>query len=426
MSFRNAMALTGLSTALLATFMACDSEDTTGLGGSAAAAAHTGTGASSAGGSGGGFNFGAGGSGADGAGNTGLSGGGHPDGGECAGTSIAAEAVPAALYILVDRTGSMRCNPPPTQTSEACELNPTPAVPADPSKWSITRDALSAAFVELETSVPLPALGVAYFNADNYCGFPTEPTVDIAALSGDSATDPQLTALQDSLQAVTPQGYTPIIGTTMGAYAYLHANAEAFPGNRFVVLLTDGAETCDPANTDLLVQKSLEASWVGIRTFVLGAPGSEGARGMLSQIAFNGGTASTPDCDHSGVQDDVGDCHMDMTLEGTDFATALAENLARISVEALSCVFDVPQPEPGDPPVDLGKVNVTYSSGGGEPVNIPQDPNVACDDPSNQGWQYINNSTQIEICGALCDTIKNDPEASVSIALGCQTQVVPR
>lgn len=352
--------------------------------------------------------------------------GGLGDGDVCASTKVGATITPAVLFFLVDRTGSMNCNVPPIQTSEDCEGNPQKVDPAQPSKWEITRDAFSTALSGLETAVPLPTVGIAFFNNDNYCGFPVAPEVDLLELSGDAATDPQLAALQAGLAAVVPKGSTPIVGSVMGAYSFLHQNKAMFPGNRFVVLLTDGAETCDAASTDFLVQKSLEASWVGIRTFVLGAPGSEPARALLSQLAFNGGTATNPNCDHSGAQPDVGDCHMDMTLPNTDFAAELQANLATISAQVLSCVVDVPQPGPNDPPVDLGKVNVVYTGGDGKEQTVLQDNSVPCSDPSNKGWQYTDNNTKIELCGAACEMLKSDPKASLSIELGCETQEVPK
>ena len=408
-----------VATPVLAALAACGSDDANpgskhGTGGSGASAS------SSSGQGGEGFDAG-----------TGLSGGGivtndgGDDSGVCASETKTAVASPAVMLFLVDRSGSMRCNPPPIQDSAACESTPVKADPNELSKWEITSDALGLAIAGLETANPLPSIGLAYFNADNYCGFPTSPDLAITTLSGDAATDPHLADIQSSLVSITPQGYTPIIGTTMGAYNYLHQNADNFTGNRFVVLLTDGAETCDPSNLALLVDKALEASAFGIRTFVLGAPGSEGARAFLSQIAFNGGTASDPNCDHSGAPDDAGDCHMDMTLPGMDFATELTANLQTISAEALTCVFDVPEPDPGDPPVDPAKVNVKHSSGGGPEEYIYQDYNLPCDDPANMGWQYIDNNTKIQLCAGICDDVKNDPQATISIELGCQTQEVP-
>ncbi len=408
-----------LGGALVATIPACSDDETgTGLtGGGGAGAGSSGSGASD----GGGIGF----DGGTGATDGGVVTDAGIDGDVCAAETYSADPLPAAMLFLVDRTGSMNCNAPPHQTSANCEVNPQKADPNEPSKWEITRDALTAAFQGLEDAVPLPAVGVAYFNNDNYCGFPVAPDVDILALSGDAQTDQQLTDLLTSLNAVNPQGSTPIVGTMMGAFNYLHQNESSFEGNRFIVLLTDGAETCDAASMGLVVQKAQEADWVGIRSFVLGAPGSEGARAFLSQIAFNGGTASDPNCDHSGSSLDVGDCHMDMTLPNMDFATELANNLAAISAEALSCTFDVPEPNPGDPPVDPTKVNVVYTPPNGPPEYMPQDYSTNCDDPANQGWQYIDNNTKIQLCGAACEQVKDNPGATISIELGCQTVEIP-
>jgi len=339
----------------------------------------------------------------------------------CAAMTKQAVLEPANLLFVGGRTGPMNCSPPPTPTTAQCEQTPAKKEPLLPSKWEIVADALKAAVRLLEKVQPLPSVGIMYFNNDDYCGYPNKPDVDILAL-----TDGQATAINSTLDQVSPWGATPIIGAMMRGYEYLRSNAARFSGNRFVVLLTDGGETCDPTNTGLLVQKAAEAGSIGIRTFVLGAPGSESYRAFLSQIAFNGGTPSTPACDHSGSGADKGDCHMDMTLPNTDFATELAKNLAAISTEALSCEFDVP--DPGDGSVlDPWKVNVKYTPGaGGAPVQFPRNDNYACNDPLNNGWQYSADGKKIELCGSACKTVKSDGGAKVSIVLGCKTEEAPK
>src|SRR5262245_31052761 len=42
----------------------------------------------------------------------------------CAATTVAARRAPANILFIVDRSGSMNCNPPPTQTSAQCEQFP--------------------------------------------------------------------------------------------------------------------------------------------------------------------------------------------------------------------------------------------------------------------------------------------------------------
>ncbi len=341
----------------------------------------------------------------------------------CAAMTKQAVLEPANLLFVVDRTGSLNCNPPPTMTTAECEQTPAKKDPAQPSKWEIVRDSLKAAVSELEKVQPLPSVGIMYFNADDHCGFPSQPSVDVVALTGDDQTDPQLAAFTQSIDAVTPKGDTPIVGTMYSAYTYLQQ--AALTGNKFVILLTDGAETCDANNKPTLLQWAADATLINIRTFVLGAPGSEVERAFLSQVAYNGGTASSPACDHAGAPPDQGNCHMDMTLPGMDFKTELTKNLAAISGQAMTCAFDVPQPEPGQPEIDLNTVNVEYTSGSAAPVTIPQDNAHPCSSPDNQGWQYASNNKQIVLCGQACEQVKTDPLAKISIEMGCRgTEII--
>jgi hypothetical protein len=324
------------------------------------------------------------------------------------------------MLFLIDKSGSMNCNPPPTTTSADCEAKPQKADTTLPSKWEIIRDALKTALTTLETTTPVPSAGIGFFNNGDFCGYSDNPDVDIKALD-----QTQVPAIGASLDLVDPWGATPIVGAMMRGYAYLQKNAAQYKGNKFVVLLTDGGESCDPNAMPFLVEKAQEANEIGIKTFVLGAPGSEQYRAFLSQLAFNGGTASSQTCNHAATPVDQGDCHMDMT-QNTDFAAQLAKNLAAISAQALSCEFDIPTPQDGAV-LDPDKVNVNYTPGsGGTAQMIPRDDNVGCSDMTNDGWQYSSDGKKIELCGSACTTVKNDPKAKVSIVLGCQTQSVPK
>ncbi len=120
------------------------------------------------------------------------------------------------------------------------------------------------------------------------------------------------------------------------------------------------------------------ARLLNIRTFVIGAPGSEQARARLSQMAWEGGTASSDDCDHWD-DPDKGDCHFDMT-KSTDFAADLNDALKEIAqTKILSCEFDVPKNDSGGG-VDLDKVNVTFTNGDGDEEEILKDTSESCDD----------------------------------------------
>src|SRR6185295_12249048 len=146
-------------------------------------------------------------------------------------------------------------------------------------------------------------------------------------------------------------------------------------GNKFVVLLTDGdqSKACsdlalcsDQAEcTNLLINNEVPKAagpGVNIKTFVIGAPGSEPARNTLSAIAKNGGTA--PD----GCNVVAGNCHFDLTKQ-TKFDQALADALSQLAGRtALSCELQVPKP--GGMAIDPKLVNVVYSPADGSPPSL--------------------------------------------------------
>jgi hypothetical protein len=223
------------------------------------------------------------------------------------------------------------------------------------------------------------------------------------------------------LESVTPEGETPIAGATILSYQHLSeaARAHELRGNTFVVLLTDGAETCKQSELPKLLEMDVpNARLFNIRTFVIGAPGSEAARSLLSQIAWAGGTATSADCNHSDAEADEGDCHFDMTTSD-DFAKDLDAALQKISrTKVLACEFDVPtNPDGGG--VDRNKVNVTFTPGGGEPETIKLDNTVECD--AADGWQYSDDKSKIILCGDVCSRVQADAEGEVKISLGCPT-----
>jgi len=333
----------------------------------------------------------------------------------CAANAVQATLKPANILFLIDRTGSMNCNAPPTQTTQECDVSPKKKDPAQPSKWETTRDAFLAALTELKATTPVPSIGMMLFNNNDYCGAPSVPDVDVAELS-----DPQFNTMSLKLNAVVPKGDTPIVGATMSGYGFMHSHT--YVGNKFIVILTDGNETCDPDSKDFLLGKAEEASTLaGIRTFVLGAPGSESGRAFLSRLAWAGGTAAVDTCDHTNADPSVGDCHIDMTKPGTVFKDELAAALQKVSGAALSCEIDVPTNDGGKE--DPNKVNVKFTSGEGTSTTIPKDEVHPCDQ-TNQGWQYTDASkTKIVVCGATCETIKSDPKGALSVELGCDTQI---
>ncbi len=242
-----------------------------------------------------------------------------------------------ALFVI-DRSGSMKCNLPPTTSSQDCERTPERVDPAQPSKWDIVINVLSRSFEQLVPKTPdlTVRAGLSLFSVDDECGARSQPSVPLADM-----TATQVDSLRQSL-AITPAGGTPIVGAAI--LAYKHIYQPGFSGERHVILLTDGADSCKAAYDNsigpgdhiagLIGVEAPKALRLGIKTWVIGAPGSEPARQMLSNLARAGGTARK-DCDPGSPDNpQSGNCHYDMT-EG-DFQLALRNAVEQI-VTVVTC-----------------------------------------------------------------------------------------
>jgi Mg-chelatase subunit ChlD len=330
---------------------------------------------------------------------------------ECARATAQAELVPANLLFVIDTSGSMNCNPPDgdAELAARCARFPIQEDPARPSKWQVVKSALRRALGALE-GAPQVNAGLMLFPREDACGVSAEPSVEIEPLDAS-----HLDALSEALDGVTPVGETPLAGATILSYAHLaeRLRAGTLTGNSFVILLTDGAETCAPAVLDPLVEKDVpNARGFDIRTFVIGAPGSEAARSLLSAVAWEGGTPASESCAHD-VEAGAGDCHLDMTA-ADDFEAELDAALQAIThTSALSCEIAVPV----GPAVDLNQVNVTFTPEGGDAEPLLND-SAPCAD--SNGWQYSEDSSKIVLCGEACQRVQREP-GELAIVLGCAT-----
>ncbi len=307
-----------------------------GLGGS-------GTGAI-AGAAGGGAVGGSGGTGGgiiiDGGGNSGGT-----AGDACASTEVVGTLVPANLLFVIDRSGSMNCNlPSDGQASSQCEAFPAPIDPTKATKWDLTKTALEQAIDDLELAGNVSAGVVVFPRPGSDCSVTQTPDVPIQTLDTTHNTD-----IDNFLATVDPKGKTPLAGAIILSFAHLNQllQQNKLQGNLFVVLLTDGFETCKTDELPKLLTTDMDnAEALGIRTFVIGVPGSEDGRSTLSQIAWEGNTPKSAACVHTATPNDVGDCHFDMTTS-QNFSQDLQAALAQISGTVLSCELDVPGAPPG-------------------------------------------------------------------------------
>jgi hypothetical protein len=231
--------------------------------------------------------------------------------------------------------------------------------------------------------------------------------------------EPQVQTITSTVAASDDEFYwgTPLAPALGGALDGVTSLAMA--GVTSVVLLTDGLPTScnttdDPGAND--IQRALDAATLGVqagvRTYVVGidaeAASSDPATDLainLSLLAQAGGTARYSGCETTD------DCAYRVNVD--NFEQALADALYEIALEATSCAFDLPVVEGGMP--DLDAVNITVESGG-------QTQTILRDQMHEDGWDYLPGNEQVQLYGAACDTLKNDPSAKIEVVVGCKTQ----
>jgi hypothetical protein len=194
-----------------------------------------------------------------------------------------------------------------------------------------------------------------------------------------------------------------------------------------MLLITDGAPTlkqgCQgggmpntPQPTQPIIDEILSARQNGVRSFIIGSPGSESVNGndvrpWLSEAAALGGTAASG-CSLYGPDY----CHIDLSQDA-DFASALNAALARILGLITSCTFDIPATGTDGQPVSRDQINVIYTPGdGSEEQLIGRDDSPTCQD----GWQ-IDAGGRVVLCPDTCYKAQNDPRGAIELLFGCDS-----
>ena len=338
----------------------------------------------------------------------------------CNAIAAQGKASPVSLLFVLDYSWSMCMDPSAPLSLLQCATDPSKA------KWSILVEAMKAAVPALPDD---SYTGMVYYpdvqDAATVCKVAKTPHVPLAPTG--PAGSPQRQQLISSLPALltdnSPIASTPT-GDALGAmYAYYAATPESdLPGaSRYVVLITDGKPTCgasaaNSAANILAAVKGANAAAPPVHTFVVGVPGSEGARTTLSQAAKAGGTAPAK-CSDTGPNY----CHFDMTAypSPADLATHLSAALTAIQGQAIGCDYKIP-PNPKGGSTNYAYVNVRYTPGNGSaPQDLIYDPTC-----SGAGWYFDDaaNPQHILICATSCTTMKADANAKLDVLFGCPRQ----
>jgi hypothetical protein len=314
------------------------------------------------------------------------SGGGGGSGFEsCADTSDEAKLQPVAMYIVVDKSGSMDDN----------------------NKWQDAEQAFLSFFQDPaadDLKVALRFWPQGSCNSDS-CNTDAcaQPAVDVGLLS-DPAHEAALVA---AYQAEGPDGDTPMSAALAGACQWAQTYGAANPAEKpVVILVTDGEPNgCEEDAVDIAAYAAAVYASDDVLTFAVGLQGS--GEGTMNTIAAAGGT------------------NMGIFIGSNNAAAELLAALKAIQESVVSCTFAMPEPTDPDNPIDPKLVNVTYTEGGaGSPQTIKQVQDASqC--TAAGGWFYDDplKPTSIELCPTTCAAVQADTAAKINIVIGCKTDV---
>jgi len=338
----------------------------------------------------------------------------------CATATASVTRQPVYMLIVLDGSGSMQME----------------------NKWSAVVPALDAFFDDLLNN-PDPSFGVGLTifsdKNDPQCGggnfgncVGPYPTMNVAIADVSST---QAAALHARLDNTSPQGDTPTVAVLQGQYAALDAYTPVSPlpagGQKVLVLMTDGVP--NDANNDPQSQLQQECITQATQQFAMTPPVITFAVGIgdyspldttqydpafMGELAVAGGDPRMG-CVPGNTTDPTMMCHFQIT-PGGQTATAIEQQfitaINAIRGEVASCTFQLERPDGGGM-IDPTKVNVVYNDGSGNTTVINEDP--------TNGWSYDNptNPTSVTLNGTSCSTLKMSMGGSISIVLGCASQV---
>ncbi|MCA9516330.1 MAG: VWA domain-containing protein [Myxococcales bacterium] len=283
----------------------------------------------------------------------------------CAGDTIAAEAVPPNVLLVLDRSGSMASSP--TGGSGR-------------SKWDIAKDAIEALTQGFEDRI---RFGLMLYPGTNQSGSQGQQCG-----AGRVFIDPG----PDNASAINTfiggAGRTGFGTPTAEALEWLldYSGLEDPSRENVVVVITDGVSSCDDPIPQVTALRDQSPS---IRTFVIGfdGTGNNTDPDELNGMADAGGTALAGDTRYYAAND----------------ATSLGEALEAIAGDVLGCNFRLS----GVPP--------TLSS---LQVFIDKAP-IARDATHGAGWDYASATNQVTFYGPACQALLDGAVQDLVFIYGC-------
>jgi hypothetical protein len=361
-------------------------------------------------------------------------------GSHCGESRIEATKRPVSLLLLVDRSASM--DSPPVDASVAGsgtagasgDAGGAAGATSVATKWDLLKEQLVDSLGEAQEDL---SYGMLLFPASDdvalaelMCEMSIDSTVQVPVAPGTEA----LADIDALLEDTPPAGNTPTAAALARALEYFTTGkGRELEGDKYVLLATDGGPNCnsdascepdtcipniagvdcggpdancceyapdqciDEQATSEALEELREA---GVKTFIVGIPGSELFSDFLDDFAVAGGLPRTPTSDAP---------HRYYAVEAAGNMQGLSEVLVDITGSLITrCDLQLDE----DPP-DVFKLNV-YVDG----AVVPQ----AGDD----GWSVEMDTSPptIHIKGKTCQRIETEGARSVSIQYGCPTVIL--
>lgn len=316
----------------------------------------------------------------------------------CAALTLTAQPLPLDMYVILDRTGSMRTGADSLATSD-CEIT-LGAAPTSTSKWCKGINALGNYFTSQSAAGHRAALQ--FMQPDNgpsVCSgagnLHSTPAVDFTLLPETGA---QAGGLIDTMNdaVADASNSTDIESALHGIVDFTSASRS--PARRMIgILVTDGAASGDCQLSDTLLAEIPRDHFnaTGIPTFIIGMTGAP-YEPLATLSAESGGPAHDQFCDPT---DPNPTCHYWSVGDGDPEAFVAA--LDAIQESAIGCEFSVPSPTQGI--IDLDTVVVQFTPDStSAPLQLTQAAEVA----SCAGDQYyrvsLGDTEVIKLCPSTC------------------------
>jgi hypothetical protein len=303
----------------------------------------------------------------------------------CVTDTLAAEPVPLAMLLVMDRSGSMAG-----------------------TKWDQARNAMIG-FADTPGAAG-SKLGLTVFPPDNgdQCQPASyTPIVPISLLPGNGP------AIKDALLTRSTTGSTPMAGALQGGADAMKAFLAQNPNEEGVlILVTDGdpgACSGDTVSNVASIASTMAKGTPRIRTFVVGMQGATFSN--LDTIAKAGEGAPTA-FNASGGADG-----------GVSPQQQLLDALEKIRSGALGCEYVLPTPEASKGVLDPTAVEIEFTPGKNDPPQrFKRVDSVAQCGATTGGFYYDDpkEPKRIVLCPASCEAVKGGTDdAKVDVFLGC-------